>query len=552
MLEQLKLSPKTAKSDLVAGLTVAMVNIPEGMAYALVAGVNPLYGLYSGIVPPIVGALTAGSAFMMITLTSETAMTTAATINSLGPVSDGTLFAFTMLVGLFTLIFGLLKLGRLLRFVSESVMTGFVTGTVVLMILGQLGHLTGYESHAAGGKVAQTFDLLLNFNRIDIHTTIVGLATIAVIVLLHKTPLHKFALILGLIFSILLAGLTGWESVALIGDVAEIPRGLPLPALPDFSRILELIVPALSLAILVVVVSAGVAQNYPNPDGSVPDSNRDFIGLGAANIVGGLFQSLSSTGSMSRTAVGVSSGAQSRWVNIFAGLILALFLVTIGGLAELIPNAGLAGLLIFVGSEAINEQRIFRAWNTHFTARIGMVATFILALVIPLQYAIYGGVIISLILYLVSAARNIQVIELAPVGDGRYEEREAPAVLAANTATIIQVQGATFFAAIDTMQEELPSADNVTHTVLILHARGRETANNTFLTWLERYAKTMHASGNLVMMASVDPNVKQQLEATKIIDTIGRENIFLAQPILGASLDEALAAADKWLKETET
>ncbi len=162
MLEQLKPNSKTIVSDLVAGLTVSMVNLAELMGYAMVAGVSPIYGLYSGIVAPIVGALTAGSAFMMITLTNETALMTAAMLDSLSDWTIETVFAFTVLTGVFVLILALLKAGTLLRFVSESVMTGFITGTAVLLILGQLHELTGYESEVSGNKVVETVDWLLN------------------------------------------------------------------------------------------------------------------------------------------------------------------------------------------------------------------------------------------------------------------------------------------------------------------------------------------------------------------------------------------------------
>ena len=317
--------------------------------------------------------------------------------------------------------------------------------------------------------------------------------------------------------------------------------------LPDFSQVLTLILPALSLAILAVTVSAGVSQNYPNPDGSMADANRDFMGVGWANLVGGFFQGLPASGSLSRTAVSVSSGARSRWAAIFAGLILALLLLTIAGLAEFIPEAGLAGLLIFVGLEAINQQRVGRAWNTHAYGRVGMVTTFVLTLLVPLQNAIYLGVLVSLLLYVYSASVKVRVTELVPLGDGRFEEGEAPAELPSNKATVVRVYGAPFFAAIETIAKQMPSHENTENGVLILTGRGRETAINTFFTWLQRYAQEMRASGNRLMLAEIEPHVPQQLENTGVIETLGRENVFEAQSILGASIDQAVAAADAWI-----
>ncbi len=223
MLEQLKPSPKTIVSDLIAGLTVGMVNLAELMGYALVAGVNPIYGLYSGIVAPIVGALTAGSAFMMITLTNETALMTAAMLDSHENWNIETVFDITVLVLVFVLIIALLKFSKLLRFVSESVMTGFITGTAVLLILGQLPGLTGYKSEVDGNRIVETVDWLLNPTAWDIPTLIIGLITIAAIMLFERTRAHKFALVLGLVVASLVALIPVFGSVHLVGDVPRSP-----------------------------------------------------------------------------------------------------------------------------------------------------------------------------------------------------------------------------------------------------------------------------------------------------------------------------------------
>ena len=155
LLRQLKLGRENAVADLIAGLTVALVTIPENLGFALVAGVNPVYGLYSGVTPHLVGALSAGSVLMIVTVSNEMAVTTASSLESLGTYNDGTLFALTALTGLFILIFGLLRLGTLMRFVSESVMTGFITGTAILIIMGQLPKMTEYESEVEGNALVE-------------------------------------------------------------------------------------------------------------------------------------------------------------------------------------------------------------------------------------------------------------------------------------------------------------------------------------------------------------------------------------------------------------
>ena len=548
-LQQLKPKRQNLLPDGIAGLTVALVNIPNGMAYALVAGVSPIYGLYSGIVTPIVAALFAGSIFMVVTLTNETALMTFSTIDQLnlqrGQIE--VIFMLTLMTGLWQIIFAVLKFGRLLRFISESVMTGFITGTAVLVILGQLGDLVGYSSEISN-KVVAAVDILLNPTEWDLQTLLVGLSTIVVILLLNRTPLRKVTLILALGYSTLLVLLTGWESVEVVGDIASIPRELPDFTLPDFSYFIPLLIPSLAMAVLSMAVASGVAKSFPNPDGKLPDANQNVWGLGTGNTAGGFFQALPATGSLSRTATVVSGGGKSRWANIFAGLTVALVVVTVAPLAELIPMAGLAGLLIVSTIEAVNARRLVRTWEVGTTAWLAAGITFLLTLTISIQMALFGGILISFALYLYSASLDVQVRELAPAGDGHFEVKEMPDPFPSGRPVVLTFYGSSFFAAIDTLDRQLPEADSIHDTVIIFTANGRQAANNTFLTWIERYARELSEAGNLLMLAEVDPAVKAQLAAVGALDVLGPENIFPGQPILGASIEDALESANNWLE----
>jgi sulfate permease, SulP family len=271
----------TLGADLIAGVTNALVYIPQGIAYALVAGVSPVHGLCTGIIAPLVGTLTAGSSFMVIIATNELAIPTGSIIGTLGgSFTVQMLFTLTLLMGLFQLVFGLLKLGSLTRFVSESVMTGFFSGVAVLLVLTQLDKLTGYQGGVAGNALIKFWDWLTHLNRIDLPTTAVGLLTIASILLLQRSRLKTFAFILAIIVAAIITALLGQPSVALLGDVTDIPSSLPSPVLPDFGQIPQLLLPALSLAIVGLAVAAGVSQSYPEPDGSIPNASRDFVGQG--------------------------------------------------------------------------------------------------------------------------------------------------------------------------------------------------------------------------------------------------------------------------------
>ena len=547
-LRQLRPKRENLIPDGIAGLTVALVNIPNGMAYALVAGVSPVYGLYSGIVTPIVAALFAGSIFMVVTLTNETALMTFSTIDQLNLESGQieVIFMLTLMTGLWQILFTILRFGRLLRFISESVMTGFITGTSVLVILGQLDHLVGYSSEISNNVLAAA-DILTSPTAWDLQTLIVGLSTIAIILLLNRTRLRKVTLILALGYATILVLLTGWESVEVVGDIASIPRELPEFTLPDFSYFVPLIIPSLAMAVLSMAVASGVAKSFPNPDGKLPDANQNVLGLGAGNMAGGFFQALPATGSLSRTATVVGGGGKSRWANVFAGLIVALVVVTVAPLAELIPMSGLAGLLIFSTIEAVNARRLVRTWEVGTTAWLAAVMTFLLTLTISIQLALFGGILISFALYLYSASLDVQLRELVPVGDGRFRVEDLPDPFPSGRPVVLTFYGSSFFAAIDTLDRQLPDADSIQDTVIIFTANGRQAANNTFLTWIERYARELSEAGNLLMVTEVEPVVRDQLESVGALQVIGPENVFVGQPILGASIGEALEAANGWL-----
>ncbi|MEE9458515.1 MAG: SulP family inorganic anion transporter [Candidatus Bathyarchaeia archaeon] len=544
-----KVEKKSATSDGIAGLTVALVNIPEGMAYSIVAKINPLYGLYAGIVPPIMAGLFSSSAFMVVTFTNEMALMTMTLMGEMGEeVSVGVLFMFTIMIGLWQILFGVLKLGTFMRFVSQSVMTGFVTGLALLVILGQVGEITGSHSEYQN-KVLAVVDILARPGSWDIPTLVAGIIMIVLIVALLKTPLRKIALISALVITSVLVYVANWNTVHLVGEIADINASLPLPTLPEIASIPDLIVPSLATAILGIAVSAGVAQYYLNPDGNRADPNRDFIGLGAANAVGGIFQSAPSCGSLSRTAVVVSAGAKTRMANIFSGIIMAVAIMTIIPLANMIPMPALAGLLVYVGFETINEQRILRGWKTHLIGRIAMIFTFVMTLTVNIINAFMWGILISLALYIYQSSLNAHVKELIPLEGGHFKEQEPPKEFPSNQVTVLSVYGSQYFASVETMRKKFPSAENLKNAAVIFVDREMTEISNTLITWIQDYSKRMQASGNRLIMAEINPKVKAQLVEAKALKIIGEENVFVSEPKIGASIVDAIAEANDWLKK---
>ncbi len=546
-VEHLRPNREHLNSDLVAALTFAVVNVPQAMAHALLAAVNPVWGIYTLMVAVPVGAIFTGSVFMNVSTTSALSVATAAGLATVPEFERGqALVVLVLLVGAIQLLAGVFRLGFLVRFVANSVMTGFLNGIAVLIILGQLGDLTGYDS-AFQNKVAQALDLMLHPLQVDPYTTVIGLLTLGLIVLFLATPLRKFAFILAIAIATALAALLGWDSVKTVGDIATIPRSLPDLIIPDVSLVPRMLIPALSVAIIGLIQGAGVSQGYPNPDGKYPNVSRDFLGQGIANLATSFVNGIPAGGSISGTALILSAGARSRWTNILAGLFVAVIVLVASGIVGYVPMAALAALLIVAGVQGLRIQPAITVWNTGRVPGTVMVLTFVATLFIPLQYAVLLGVALSILLYVARQSNKVVIVQFVPVPGGFPEERTLPSEVPSHQVTMLQVYGSLFFAAAKSLEEMLPTLDNTTNAVLMLGLRGRAEIGSTFVTVLQRYAAELKAHDSKLVLVGIGPEVEAQLVKTRTMDIIGRENIYLAHPQLGLAVNEALADAYRWL-----
>ncbi|WP_067077403.1 SulP family inorganic anion transporter [Methanoculleus horonobensis] len=535
---------KSLPADLVAGATTALVGIPQGMGFALVAGVNPVYGLYTAAFSTAIGALLTGSSYLKVMLSNVLAVSI---FSVLAPVPEAdvpaTLFVLTILVGAFQLGFGLLRAGSLTRFISTAVLTGFVTGAALLIVLGQLGNLTGYQLPREAIQVLAIPELLLHAGEIQPQALFVGLLTISLALALQRVPrLTSFSLLLPVIIAALLVRIALPE-VAIVGDIAAIPAGLPAPIIPDLALAPGLLVPALALAIIGLVMAVGVTETTPELDGSIADVNRDFSGQGVTNILASLLQCAPSAGSLSATALNVAAGAETRAANLFSGILVGAVIVVAGPLAEQIPLPALAGILILIGAELIYQPReIACIWKYSRPGRWAMVATFISTQVLPLQYSIYVGVLLSLAVYLVTSTREATVIRLVPVEGGMFQEEPAPGRLLAGRITVLAISGSVYFATLRAIERSLPSPEGAEGAIVILSLRGRIEVGIGIFRMLERYARRVQAHGGRLILAEVDPRLLAGLEGSGAAAVIGHRNIFPATPVIGESLRAAIRA----------
>ena len=539
---------RTAAADLGAGTVLGVQSIPSGLATGLLAGVNPLYGLYAYTFGMIGGILTTSSVYMVVQATSAMAVV----IADVGEVQnaadpDRALFTLSILIGLVMLFLGIFKLGSLVRFVPASVITGFVTGTAVNIVLGQLADFTGYEAEGSG-RVIKAVDTFLHIGQWQWETVAVGLVTVTLIVGLGKTRLGAMGMVVAVVIGTAMVPLLGWSSVPTVADIAEIPGSLPAPQLPDLGAVPSLLIPALSLTFVGLVQGAGVSTSVPNPDGKFPDPSGDFRGQGVGNITAGVFQGMPVGGSMSATAVNTSGGAKSRLAPIIAGVVMILGMIFFSDLIAIVAMPVLSGVLIVVGFQIVKLPEIRAIWGTGKTSVAAMSVTFILTLVIPLQYAVLLGVGISIMLYVVRQSEQVRISRLVFDDQPFPVEADVPESVEPDELIVLAPYGSLFFAAAPVFEEELPEVLPTSQgsvVVLILH--GKKDLGNTFIRILRRYNTRLRNQDCRLLLTGVGPRIYNQLADTGALSEIGESNVYRVQDRVGASLSAAVTDAREWI-----
>ena len=536
------------RQDGLAGLINAVVSVPDGLASAALAGVNPVYGLYTSVAAPIGGSLLVSAHLMQISTTSASALAAGQAISGHPTASrDGALFLLVVLTGLFLVAFGVLRLGRLVRFVSHAVMTGFLIGVAVVLVLDQTAPLVGLVPRGAN-EVSQFLDVMANLPRASAPTLLAGVFALGLAVGLGRTRLATFSSLAALVVPTLLVVLAGWSGVQIVSDVSPIPRGVPMPAIPDLGLLsLDLVLSAGSLAVIIAVQGAGVSQSVENPGGGRISVSRDLAAQGVGNVLSGLLRGIPAGGSVGQTALNVSVGARSRWAGVFGGLWMLLFLLFLSDVVGRVPMTVLAALMILAGLGAIDFQEARSIWNTGGAARWAIGITFLATLFLSIPQAVGAGVLLSIVLYVASSASDVRVRALVPLGDGRFAERDPPARLPSRAATVMDVYGSLFFAGARTLQEALPSPRGSEMPVVVLRLRGRTSAGATLIEALDAYADELREVGGRLYLSGVGEQLGAQLRRAGKLDLEGGVHIVPAADVVGESTADALRSASAWL-----
>lgn len=538
---------KLLRSEAVAGLPGAIGSVPDGMAASVLAGISPIHGLYASFAGPIAGGATASTRRMLIATTSAAALAGGSAVATL-PQADreSALILLTLIAGGIMLAAGIARLGRYTRFVSHSVMLGFLSGIACNIIFGQLADLTGV---AAQGRtpVQKGLYVLMHPRQIDVQTLVTGLLAIGIMFALHGTKLRTVSALLALIIPTAIAAAAGW-AVTLVADAGTIPTGIPLPALPKLSYLsVHLLVGAASVAVIVLIQGAGVAETAPNLDGSLSDANRDFLAQGAGNVAASLFQGQPVGGSVGQTALNLTGGARDRWAGIFSGIWMLLILGLFSGIVGKVAMTTLAGLLIVAAIGALRPGEVESILRSGPTSQIAFTTTLLATLALPIAAAVGIGVALSLLLQVNQEAMDLRVVELHPGTDGRLVEGPVPHDAPSHAVTMVDVYGSLLYAGSKTLRLRLPDPTGAERAAIVLRLRGRTSLGSTFFSVLAEYAERLGAGGGRLFLSGVAPELYERMASAGLLARIPNLEVWQATKVVAESSLEAYDAAVAWV-----
>jgi sulfate permease, SulP family len=531
------LNGKTIRGDIMAGLTGAIVVLPQGVAFATIAGMPPEYGLYAGMVPAIVAALF-GSSWHLVS-----GPTTAASIVLFSSLSvyaepgsmDYVTLALTMtlMVGLIELALGLARMGALVNFISHSVIVGFTAGAAILIASKQLKNFFGVEIPRGG----HLHNVLISFwgeiHHINGYVTLVAAITllsgIAVKRWIPKLPYLIVAMVAGSLVSVLLNQIFGAQATG-IATVGALPSSLPPLSAPSFSldTIRNLAPASLAVTLFALTEAVSIGRSLGARSGQRIDGNQEFIGQGLSNIAGSFFSGYVATGSFNRSGLNFQAGAKTPLAAMFAGLFLIVIVVMVAPLAAYLPNAAMAGILFLVAWGLIDFHEIGHVLKSSRRETGIMGVTFFGALFLELEFAIFAGVILSLVLYLMRVSRP-RIISRVP--DARLPGRKFntdPTLPMCPQLHILRVDGSLFFGSINHVQEAFADLEeqHPDQKHLAIVAEGINFADITGGAILVDEARKRKARGGGFYLMKVKKGLWESLESCECLDAIGPNNVF--------------------------
>jgi len=527
--------PRAAlRFDIIAGVTVGMVLLPQALAFSLLAGLPPVMGLYAAVFAAITGALWGSSIHLhsgptntasILTLSVLLPIATPGTPNYIAAVG-----LIAIMAGIIRMVLGLARLGMLVNFVSDSVAIGFTAGAGILIMSNQLVPLMRIGVAGDSGLIGTLGSAAQHLGDTHLPTLAIGLGTIATILVLQRFSRRVPAVLIGIVALTFTAWLFDAErhGVRVLG---ELPHSLPpLAQLPlfDLSLVGKLANGALALAIIGMVEASAIARAMATHSHQRLDSNQEFVGQGLANICAGLFSGYPCSGSFNRSALSYQAGARTALANVFSGLFLLGAMFLLGPLMAQLPRAVLAGALILTAWSMIDRHAMQRVWRSARAEAAIMLVTLAATLLLPLQFAVLVGVLMSLGYYIVHTSTP-QVETVLPDEHFRHWRHQAGKPSCPQLG-VIAVRGDLYFGAVNHVEERMYAhlQRNAEQRFLLLRMHSVQRCDISGIRALESILQMCRDRGGDLFFVRVHAPVLQVMRATGFYEQVGAEH-FLSQ-----------------------
>ena len=529
----------TSRDDAMAGLTGALIVLPQGVAFATIAGLPPEYGLYAAMAPAIIAALFGSSWHLVSGPTTAISIAVFASVSPFAPPGSpefiSMVLTLTFLTGVFQLILGLARMGVLVNFISHTVVIGFTAGAAMLIAGSQIKNFFGLDI-PRGTPFFETLALFARqIDAINPYVTAVAVITLASGILV-KLYLPKFPYMIAamLVGSFAALGLNAHYGVDVthIKTVGALPSGLPPLSAPDFSfaTLNQMLFPSLIITMLALTEAVSISRAIATKSGQHIDGNQEFVGQGLSNVVGSFFSSYASSGSFNRSGVNYAAGARTPLAAVFASLFLVVILLMVAPLAAYLPNAAMAGILFLVAWGLIDFHHISLLPKMSRQETVVLWVTLIGTLV-DLEKGIFFGIALSLAFYLYRTSRPTLEPVLPDTEPESYHyvpldgRQECPQV------KMMRFNGSIFFGAVSYLQQQLQGLEEreSQRKHLVVMASGINFVDLAGAEFLAEAARQRRKIGGGLYFYRMKDSLVQTLKRGSFMDDVGAENLFPAK-----------------------
>lgn len=470
---------QSLKDDFLAGLTGAVIVLPQGVAFAAIAGMPPEYGLYTAMVTPIVAALFGSSYHLVSGPTTAISIVVFAAISRYAepgtPEFVSLALTMTLIAGVYQLAFGLARLGALVNFVSHTVVIGFTAGAAILIATSQMKHILGVEIPKGESFMHTWYDIAVDWQSIDPYLVGVAFATLATALLVRRFWPKVPNLLVGMVVGSLVAAGLGYftDGIALVG---EIPGHLPPFAVPELSlSTLRTLAPeAFAVALLGLIEAVSISRAVATRSNQRIDANQEFIGQGLSNVVGSMFSSYAGSGSFTRSGINYAAGARTPLSAIFAAIGLMAIVLVVAPLTAYLPVAAMGGVILLVAWNLIDFHHIRNIVGFSRSESTILVTTFLATLFLDLEFAIYIGVLLSLVFFLAKTSTpsipTMSIEEDEEKGTRKFVNIQSKSLKQCPQLKMIRIDMSVYFGSVNHIQQRLRTiADNERiHHILIV------------------------------------------------------------------------------------